>query len=105
MLWAGIIGLRLPVWDQLPTGFVAVFVSATVAGQVVMWAAAGIALAASGRVRLLPWMLTLGPYWQLGAVAAVLALAEVVYAPFLWRKTRHGDELAEIEPAGAQPGA
>jgi cellulose synthase/poly-beta-1,6-N-acetylglucosamine synthase-like glycosyltransferase len=105
LLWAGVIGLRLPVLDHVPAGFVAVVISAMVAGQVVMWAAAGIALAASGRLRLLPWVLTLGPYWQLGAVAAVLALAEIVYAPFLWRKTRHGDDLAELDAAGSQPGA
>jgi hypothetical protein len=95
LLWIGALGFDLPLWDRIPHWFLAVFGIAMVSGHVVMWATAGIALGASGRARLLPWLVLLGLYWQLGAVAAYWAIAELFYAPFFWNKTAHGDDAAD----------
>jgi hypothetical protein len=100
LLWIGALGFDLPLWDRIPHWFLAVFGIAMVSGHVVMWATAGIALGASGRARLLPWLVLLGLYWQLGAVAAYWAIAELFYAPFFWNKTAHGDDAADPDVRG-----
>ena len=43
-----------------------------------------------GRRGLAPMVLCLPLYWPLGAAAAYLALFELVFRPFKWRKTSHG---------------
>jgi hypothetical protein len=61
-----------------------------IAGTAIDWAAAGVALRDAGRMRVLPWILALGPYGLLGSIAAYLALAEIFTSPFHWHKTEHG---------------
>jgi cellulose synthase/poly-beta-1,6-N-acetylglucosamine synthase-like glycosyltransferase len=94
LLWTWSLGLDLPLWQQLAPGvapgpFVLMF-----AAQGVMLLTAWIALAATGRRRMMAWIPTLPVYWMFGAIAAYRAIAEIFYAPFLWHKTRHGHHLA-----------
>jgi cellulose synthase/poly-beta-1,6-N-acetylglucosamine synthase-like glycosyltransferase len=71
-------------------GMMAALLALNLAG----WAAMAVAaLAATARRRqfwLWPWVPTLFLYWPMGAVAAWLAVVELVAAPTLWRKTPHG---------------
>ncbi|MEX2518088.1 MAG: glycosyltransferase family 2 protein [Paracoccaceae bacterium] len=63
---------------------------ATTAVLPIMFAAAAFGLWRRGRLALVGWTLTLPAYWGLGALAAYLALWELVVAPSSWRKTQHG---------------
>ena len=51
---------------------------------------AGLALNRTGRRGLFPWVLTLNAYYMLTTLAALKALAELLYSPFFWDKTDHG---------------
>ena len=93
LLWTAAAGLDLPVFANVPTPLLVALFASTVLGQAVMLVAAAVALADSGRKRMLPWVLTLPAYWPLGALAAYRAIAEVFYAPFHWTKTEHGLHL------------
>ena len=57
------------------------------------------ALRRTGQRRLLPWALSLNPYFMLASFAALRGLGELAYRPFFWDKTDHGRA-----PAG-DPGA
>jgi cellulose synthase/poly-beta-1,6-N-acetylglucosamine synthase-like glycosyltransferase len=94
LLWTWSLGFGGPLWHGLGPAVAPVFFVLMFAAQSVMLATAGIALAASGRRRMLAWVPTLPIYWLFGAVAAYRALAEIFYAPFHWHKTRHGHHLA-----------
>lgn len=63
---------------------------ATTAVLPIMFASAAFGLWRRGRLGLVGWALTLPAYWALGALAAYLALWELVVAPSSWRKTQHG---------------
>ena len=95
VLWGGFLGFDLAVWDHLPAPLMRAFGASMLLGPTVMLATALVALHDSGRLRLLPWVLTLPFYWPLGALAAYRAIAEVFYAPFHWQKTEHGLHLPE----------
>lgn len=97
-LWTAAIGLDLPFWQEIRPPLLVGFFGSMILGQVVMMSVATVALFDARRRRLLPWVLSLGLYWPLGALAAYRAVAEIFYAPFLWHKTEHG--FGE-EPAGA----
>lgn len=57
------------------------------------------ALRRSGQRWLLPWVLTLNPYFMLATFAALRGLGELAYRPFFWDKTEHGLSPAEGDPA------
>jgi cellulose synthase/poly-beta-1,6-N-acetylglucosamine synthase-like glycosyltransferase len=85
-----------PLWLIVVLGVV------QLSGWLAMLAAALIATARRRQWWLQPWVPTLAVYWPLGALAAYLALAELVVAPAHWRKTRHGvGRLAAAERAEA----
>jgi cellulose synthase/poly-beta-1,6-N-acetylglucosamine synthase-like glycosyltransferase len=91
LLWIGMVGLDPRLVSALPGWVVAALAFSMLAGQSVTLATAAVALADSGRLRMLPWVVTLPVYWWLGSLAAYRAIAEVFYAPFHWHKTEHGD--------------
>ncbi len=95
VLWTGAAGLAPSIWDHLPAPLMAAFFVSMLLGQAVMLTTAAVALRDSGRVRMLPWLLTLPVYWPLGALAAYRAIVEVFYAPFYWQKTEHGLHLPD----------
>ena len=95
VLWTGSLGFDLALWDHLSPPLLLAFSASMLLGPAVMLATAAVALHDSGRLRMLPWLLTLPFYWPLGALAAYRAIAEVFYAPFYWRKTEHGLHLGE----------
>ena len=92
-----------PSWlADLPPVAMAALIVVQMAGWAAMIVAAVFATARRGERWLWPWIPTLLFYWPLGAVAAWLALAEMVAAPSFWRKTRHGvGKLAAGERADA----
>jgi hypothetical protein len=49
-----------------------------------------LAVGKSGRLRLLPYALTVPFYWLLQSVAAYRALWQLITRPFYWEKTVHG---------------
>jgi len=61
-------------------------------GQVVMLGVAVLAASPADKRHLLPWIITAPIYWQIGAFAALKAVAEMFYKPFYWDKTSHGDQ-------------
>jgi len=106
LLWTAALGLDLPFWREIPMPLLVGFFGSMIAGQVVMMAVAAVALWDARRRRLLPWVLSLGLYWPLGAIAAYRAVAEIFYAPFLWHKTEHGfgedpAPAARVSPSAA----
>ncbi len=98
LLWAGALGLDLPILRALPAGLNTAFAVSMIAGQSVMVATAALALIDSGRARMLPWIAVLPLYWPLGALAAWRAIAEIFYAPFHWHKTEHGAPAGRAKP-------
>ena len=103
LVWGLALAGMGPFWlAELPTVAWVALIAAQMAGWAAMIVAAVIATARRGERWLWPWIPTLLFYWPLGAVAAWLALAEMVAAPSLWRKTRHGvGKVAAAERAGA----
>ena len=91
LLWAAFLAgcLGAPVADYLPTGVGPVLFHALWIGMLVDWAGAAVALAETGRARMIPWIVTLPLYGILGSVAAYRAVAEIFYKPFHWHKTHH----------------
>jgi cellulose synthase/poly-beta-1,6-N-acetylglucosamine synthase-like glycosyltransferase len=90
VIWTGSIGFDLAFWKTFPSWLLTGFFASMLLGQAVMLTVAAIAARDSGRLWLLPWILTLPLYWPLGAIAAYRAIAELFYAPFYWHKTEHG---------------
>jgi cellulose synthase/poly-beta-1,6-N-acetylglucosamine synthase-like glycosyltransferase len=88
--WATAIGFDLSFWDGLGPVLLWGAVGSMAFGQLVMLATALVALRDSGRLHMVPWIVTLPVYWPLGAVAAYLAVIEIAVAPFHWHKTEHG---------------
>ena len=90
LLWCGAIGIALPVWAEVPPVIWTGFFSTMITGQAIMLCVAYRAVSARPRRHLIPFVLTLGLYWPLGALAAYKAIFEVFYRPFYWDKTAHG---------------
>ncbi|WP_297970366.1 glycosyltransferase [uncultured Amaricoccus sp.] len=85
--FGGLVGL--PVADHLPPGYGTALAVALFAGLVVDWVGAAVALAETGRARMIPWIPTLLIYGLLGSLAAYHAMLELLYRPFHWLKTEH----------------
>ena len=74
-------------------------------GQGVMVAVSVSALLTQDKRGLIPWVITLPLYWPIGALAALKAVVEVLFAPYYWDKTEHGSQsdqitLNETSPSG-----
>jgi cellulose synthase/poly-beta-1,6-N-acetylglucosamine synthase-like glycosyltransferase len=130
--FAAYLGMPLfwAVWGLSLAGFAPAFAAqipdallwSVAAVQLIGWAAMLVAAFAAterrGARQLWPWIPTLLVYWPMGAVAAWIAVAELILAPTLWRKTRHGlgpgpaaaraeavDRLSSAAPAPRRAGA
>lgn len=99
LLWAAfLLGLAgVPVADSLPRGLGPALFAILTLGTAVDWLGSTIALAETGRVRIVPWIVGLPLYGLLGSVAAYRAIAEIFYKPFHWHKTRHSG-LRQTQP-------
>lgn len=91
LFWLAALGgaLGLPVADHLPAGYGTALSVALLIGIAVDWLGAAVALAETGRARMIPWIATLPLYGLLGSVAAYRAIAEIFHKPFHWHKTPH----------------
>lgn len=91
VFWAAVLLGHGPGWlGDLPAWLIIGFGTVQLAGWMAMLLAALLATARRGQRWLQPWALTLVLYWPIGALAAYLALAEMLVARAYWRKTRHG---------------
>jgi len=61
-----------------------------VAGYAIAAVTALIGLKRSEQLGLAPAILTMPLYWPLQSIAAVKSVADLIYRPFHWEKTRHG---------------
>lgn len=90
LLWTGAFGLDLPIWSEISPIIWGLFFTSMIGGQIIMLGVAFRAVRGKSRRHLMPYVLTLGLYWPLGALAAYKAIFEVFYKPFYWDKTSHG---------------
>ncbi len=90
LLWSGMFGLELALWEAVPLPVWISFFSSMIIGQALMLAVAFRAIWAEERRHLWPTVLTLTLYWPLGAMAAYRAIFELFTRPFYWAKTQHG---------------
>jgi len=94
LFWVALIGalagLPSPMGAGLPPELAWVAAASFAAGQVVILAAAWIAMRRKGQADLLLWLPLAPVYWTLGSIAAWKAMTELVFAPFYWDKTTHG---------------
>ncbi len=98
-VWGASLAGAGPDWlAEAPLWAFAALATLHLSAWLAMVGAAVLATRRRGRGWLLKWIPTLALYWPLGAAAAYLALAELVVAPFHWRKTRHGvGRVAAVE--------
>ena len=89
-LWPVMLGWQhpflaaLPPWGGIALASLFLLLGAT---QIAMQA---IALATTGKARLIRWLPVMPAYWPLATVAAWRAATEVLFRPFYWSKTEHG---------------
>ncbi|MBE3640276.1 glycosyltransferase [Mangrovicoccus algicola] len=89
-LWLIPLGLGHPVRGVIPDPGMAAIALFFGLSEMTMAAMAALALQRTGRLRLLPWILTLHPYFALASLATAKALWEMLHKPFYWDKTQHG---------------
>ncbi|WP_108258613.1 glycosyltransferase family 2 protein [Mangrovicoccus ximenensis] len=89
-LWVIPFGIAHPVREVVPDPLMAAIALFFGLSELVMAAMAAMALHRTGRLRLLPWALTLPLYFTLASAAACKALFEMLHKPFYWDKTQHG---------------
>jgi cellulose synthase/poly-beta-1,6-N-acetylglucosamine synthase-like glycosyltransferase len=91
LVWSATLLGHGPAWlGDIPDAVFWALVVGQVAGWGAMLTAAVLATARRGQRWLWPWIPTLMLYWPIGAAAAYMAVAELLVAPALWRKTPHG---------------
>ncbi|MGR3755931.1 MAG: glycosyltransferase [Tranquillimonas sp.] len=102
LCWLGLVGLRLP-WLGPLTGLTAAGVTAVLLlCTAVQLTVALRAAALRGTPWLAGWAPALWVYFALGSLAALKALAEILFAPTYWDKTAHGRAARRraAEPSG-----
>ena len=97
--WLIALGLPHPLGGLAGPGAIGALLVLLLASEAVNLVLAVTALRRTGQRRLLPWALSLNPYFMLASFAALRGLGELAYRPFFWDKTDHGRA-----PAG-DPGA
>ncbi|MCE8514510.1 glycosyltransferase [Ruegeria pomeroyi] len=96
--WLILFGLPHPLDDVLSAP-VLILCSAIFGATELLGLAIGlVAVSASERRFLTPWVLTMPLYFPLGVLAAYKALYELVVNPYFWDKTEHG-QASEEKPA------
>ena len=93
-MWIGSVVLMIePLQNQAPEAAVTAFRNlgyVTIICIPSLLGAAFLGLWRRGRASLAPLALLLPLYWPLGAMAAFIAVYELITAPTVWRKTQHG---------------
>lgn len=86
------LGLPNPVFDHMPPGLPGLLMAFFILAEVATLTVFAVAVRRSeqrSRPRL-GWILTLPAYFLFGTLAAYKGLAELLFAPFYWDKTEHG---------------
>jgi len=89
--WLGFFGLTFLNTPLLPpegiTGLAKVFVAIGLTNAVI----AALAVSGQNRTRLMPFVLTMPLYFMLASFAGYKALYELIFRPYYWDKTMHGN--------------
>ncbi len=93
--WPMTLGLPHPAQGIVPQGLLNAAVAMMVGIELLGLAVGFVAVSASHRRFLIPWLPSMMFYYPLGAVAAYKALMELCLRPHFWDKTRHGQAPAE----------
>lgn len=88
--WLVQIGLPHPVANGFPRPVVFMFPALFVLSEIVSMTLAVMAVRQTRHIRLKRWIPTLGLYFTLACAAAYKALYELIFVPFYWDKTNHG---------------
>ena len=96
--WLLALGLPHPLSGTAPEGLLWTMGGIFFLSELLNLALHAAGLWRAGRLRLAWWLPLLHPYFPLATLAAYKALAEMVFRPFYWDKTRHG--LSEPDDAG-----
>ena len=96
--WLLALGLPHPLSGTAPQGLLWTMGGIFFLSELLNLALHAAGLWRAGRLRLAWWLPLLHPYFPLATLAAYKALAEMVFRPFYWDKTRHG--LSQPDDAG-----
>jgi cellulose synthase/poly-beta-1,6-N-acetylglucosamine synthase-like glycosyltransferase len=88
--WLLCFGLSIPVGDILPMGVIYAGVGLLLIVTAIELIVAVVAMSGQNRRGLIPWALTLPIYFGVATFGAYKALYELVFHPFYWDKTSHG---------------
>ncbi|GHG95841.1 glycosyltransferase [Pseudodonghicola xiamenensis] len=101
-LWAMLLGLPHPLTPLLPPEVLRAGLALALVSETLSIVTGLAALARAGRRFLMPWVLTLPLYYPLGVLAVYKALYELLFDPFYWDKTLHGQAAPELPPQPPQ---
>ncbi|WP_146343854.1 glycosyltransferase [Phaeobacter marinintestinus] len=96
-MWLMAFGVWHPVQSAVPTGLLSISVGLFVTVEILSNAIGMAAVSTAQRRFLIPWVPTMMFYLPLGVLAGYKALYELVFIPFYWDKTQHGQ--AEEDPS------
>nr|WP_321253592.1 glycosyltransferase [uncultured Ruegeria sp.] len=99
VFWLMAIGISVPLPQGLTQEGVTVLFSLFLAAELTNAVVGLVAVAARERRFLLPWVPTMILYYPLGVLAAYKALWELIWNPFFWDKTQHGQAAEEQLPS------
>lgn len=101
MLFAGV----HPLMHSVSEGTLAALGLAFVFAELVVLAAAAIAVSAPDHRHLIPWVVSTHFYFPLAALGAYKALFELIFQPSYWDKTQHGFSIhaSAVEKASQPP--
>ncbi len=97
VFWLSTLGVSNPMLTILPPSLITPFLVLFIVTEATNIAVGMLAVAARERRFLLPWVPTMGLYFPLGVVAAYKALWELVFNPFFWDKTQHGQAAEDLQ--------
>ena len=92
-------GISVPLPQGLTQEGVTALFSLFLAAELTNVMVGLVAVAARERRFLLPWVPTMILYYPLGVLAAYKALWELIWNPFFWDKTQHGQAAEEQLPS------
>ncbi|WP_165351932.1 glycosyltransferase family 2 protein [Salipiger sp. IMCC34102] len=88
--WLILLGLPHPMAGILTPALTLTLTTFFVASEGINFLVAALGLRRAGKLRLLPWAVTLQAYFPLGSFAVYKGLLELGWKPFWWDKTAHG---------------
>ena len=93
--WLVLAGFGHPVIGMVPQGVVVAGATVLVASEILGICIGLAAVSRPGRRHLMIYVPTMIFYFPLGVIAAYKALGEVLFKPFFWDKTQHGQAREE----------